>query len=548
MDQEMTRWLHNPVLRGFEPDPSITRWRGRYLVATSTFEWFPGVRLHASDDLVHWETVGHVLTTQEQLDLTGVPDSGGIWAPSISVVDDELWVAYTIVRTSGAAAKDLDNYLVTAPSPQGPWSAPVPLGSRGFDASLLHDDDGRHWLACVQWDPRPGHRRFAGISVQEYDHERRRLVGEATVVLRSDELIEGPNLYRHDGRVYLMVAQGGTGWNHGIAMARADNPLGPYAWDPQRSLLTSRDDPSLPLQKAGHGELVQAPTGEWYLVHLASRAVTDGTDRWCPLGRETCLQRVAWDQDGWLRLADDEGRPLASTAPRTTVLAGRGAGRAVDETPGAELVTPDLYDAFDAPVLDTRTWSTLRRPADPAWADLRSRPGWLRLRGGQSGASRFAQSLVATRIKEPHAEVETVLEVRPTSARQRAGLALWYDAVGSHGVYVTTDDDGRRVVLAESETPEGAVVHGQPLVLADDAVVRLRVRLDGAFVEMWCSADDGLTWTPCATTSSRVVSEDYPGLLRFTGVMAAVRADDHDGTGLLADFGEVSVRYLAPRA
>lgn len=166
-----------------------------------------------------------------------------------------------MVRTSGAAAKDLDNYLVTAESPEGPWSEPISLGSRGFDASIFHDEDGRHWLACVQWDPRPGRARFGGISVQEYDCEQQQLIGPARVVLRSSELIEGPNLYRRGGWVYLMLAQGGTGWNHGITMARSRHVLGPYEWDPWPSLLTSRDDPGASLQKAGHGELIGTDDG-----------------------------------------------------------------------------------------------------------------------------------------------------------------------------------------------------------------------------------------------------------------------------------------------
>lgn len=527
--------LHNPVLRGFEPDPSIVRWRGQYIIATSTFEWFPGVRLHASEDLVNWQTVGHVLTSREQLDLTGVPDSGGIWAPSLSVVDDELWVVYTVVRTMGALAKDLDNYLVTAPSLDGPWSDPVRLGSRGFDASMFHDDDGSHWLVCVQWDPRPGKDRFAGISVQEYDAVSRRLLGDASVVLTADGLIEGPNLYRDGGRVYLMVAQGGTGWNHGIAMARADEVLGPYEWDPQVSLLTTRDAPGHPLQKAGHGELVQTPSGESYLVHLAGRPVSDGQERFCVTGRETCLQRVTWDHDGWLRLADDEGAVLSGTAPREIVAVPGAAGH-------GQTLSSDLVEDFEADVLDSTIWSSLRRPVDDGWLDLRTRPGWLRLRGGQSPASRFEQAMIGTRLRESVAEVTTVVDVRPASGRQRAGLAIWYDAVGYHYLYVT-DAEGGSAVGVETSTPEGVVTAAEPQNVGYGEV-KLRFRLAGPSLTFSYRVGDQ-PWTVLCDASAQVVSDDYPGLLRFTGAMAALRSDDHDGDGLVADFDRVDVVYPA---
>jgi xylan 1,4-beta-xylosidase len=462
-------------------------------------------------------------------------------------VGDELWVVYTIVRTMGASAKDLDNYLVTARSLDGPWSEPVRLGARGFDPSLFHDDDGRHWLACVQWDPRPGREPFAGIAVQEYDHAERRLVGKARVVLRADEVIEGPNLHRRDGRVYLMVAQGGTGWNHGVAMARASDVLGPYEWDPRHSVLTSRGAPELRLQKAGHGELVRTPDDAWYLVHLAARPVSDGAQRFCVTGRETCLQRVTWDADGWLRLADDEGLPLARTGPRERVLSTcaspTGTGNvASDEVPAAARAD-DLIEEFDAPELDLTRWSSLRRPVTPDWADVQERPGWLRFHRGQSPASRFTQSLVGTRLQESCAVVTATVDTSPAGPLQRAGLCLWSNAVGYWYIHVTIDDDGRRVVGVESASPEAVARVGR-LHAIDTGPTHLRFRLDGPRVDLEFSGD-GDCWTSVGGGSTLAVSDDYPGRLRFTGAFAALRADDHDGVGFVADVDRVVVSYPA---
>ena len=225
---------------------------------------------------------------------------------------------YTNIRYwgKGQPFKDIGIYLATAKEILGPWSEPIVLNSIGFDPSLFHDDDGRKWLVNMMWDFRKGRSRFAGIVLQQYDHTQRRLIGPMMKILEKDVLIEGPNIYKRAGWYYLMLAEGGTGWDHGISMARSRSIAGPYELDPQSSVLTARDDPSIPLQKAGHGELVETPSGEWYLAHLASRPLRiaaehsphkfpdGGRTGWCcVLGRETCIQKVEWSADGWLRLA-----------------------------------------------------------------------------------------------------------------------------------------------------------------------------------------------------------------------------------------------------
>jgi xylan 1,4-beta-xylosidase len=327
--------ISNPIIPGFNPDPSFVRVEGDYYIATSTFEWFPGVQLHHSRDLVHWRLIGHALTRTTQLDLRGVANSGGVWAPSLSYCEGQFWLIYTNVRTCGMGRpfKDVGIYLTTAASISGPWSEPVFLNAIGFDPSLFHDDDGRKWLVNMVWDFRPGRPRFGGIVIQEYDPLAQRLVGPMTNILdKTGILIEGPNLYKHGGWYYLMLAEGGTGWNHGISMARSRRLLGPYELDPQAAVLTSRDDEWNPLQKAGHGELAQTPAGEWYLAHLASRPLGQGDARRCILGRETCLQKIEWSPDGWLRLSDGGWHPRTSWPAR---LRQRRVGRKLEHLAGS---------------------------------------------------------------------------------------------------------------------------------------------------------------------------------------------------------------------
>lgn len=524
--------IHNPVLPGFHPDPSFVRVGDDYYLATSTFEWFPGVNLHHSRDLMNWRLTGHALTRRSQLDLRGVPDSGGVWAPSLSHHDGRFWLVYTNVRGTGMGRpfKDLSIFLTTATDIQGPWSEPIRLNSIGFDPSLFHDDDGRKWLVNMMWDFRKGRFRFAGIVAQEYDAVAQVLVGPTFPIFeRPGVLIEGPNLYKKDGWYYLMVAEGGTSWEHGISMARSRCVTGPYIPDPDGPILTSRGDLSLELQKAGHGELICTPAGEWYLAHLASRPLrglrSDAEDRadWrCPLGRETCIQKVEW-VDGWLRLTGGGASPkLTWPAPQGLV-----------ETAWAP---QPACDHFDAHTLDA-SWSSLREPVEDSWLTLCERPGWLRLRGRDSMTSLFHQSLIAKRITRFRVKVETRLDFQPTHFTQMAGLICYYDTRQHYYLRVTHDETRGRVL--------GVVLHdnGTYDELTDSQVsisgwmdLYLRAEVDHSRLQFLASAD-GTEWVPVGPELDfSKLSDDYGSTMRFTGTFVGLCAQDVGGAGRWADF------------
>ncbi len=143
--------IQNPILRGFNADPSIIRVEDTYYIANSTFEWFPGVRLHESKDLKNWNLLPSPLSTTTLLDMKGNPSSGGIWAPALSWADGQFWLVYTDVKVTEGAFKDMTNYLTTAKDIRGPWSDPIKLNGVGFDASLFHDDDGRKYIVQQTW-------------------------------------------------------------------------------------------------------------------------------------------------------------------------------------------------------------------------------------------------------------------------------------------------------------------------------------------------------------------------------------------------------------
>lgn len=527
--------IRNPILRGFNPDPSILRVGDDYYIATSTFEFHPAVRLHHSRDLVHWTTIGHAL--DDGFDLRGIPDSGGVWAPSLTYADGEFWLAYSIVRTMDGDDKDIDNYLVTAPSIDGPWSEPVHLGSRGFDFSFFHDPDGTHWIVGVQWDQRPEHPSFSGLVVEQYLPGERRTTGSASVVYREDGLVEGPNLYRIGDWYHLLIAAGGTGWNHGITVARSRNLLGPYERDPREAVLTTRDAPGHPLQKAGHGELVQTPAGEWMLVHLAARPTLHLGERYSTLGRETCLQRVVFDDEGWLRLAG--GGHHAFVYVDVDVAFGAASG---DEGTDAAPEARGWVDEFDGEALDPRRWSSLRAALPAAVADLRARPGWLRLRGGHSPASVFDQSMILTRVEEHRASFEVLLDAEPRTPREAAGPIAWYDRSGWIQLQVTHDaDNGRHLRVVRRDGT--ATTRSAPIAVPAGAL-RLRMSLDGPelrFAWTGAAADE---WMPVpGVHPAWTLSDDHGPRLRFTGLFFGVRVDDLDGRGWTADIGRVAVRF-----
>ncbi|CAL9290689.1 family 43 glycosylhydrolase [Streptomyces sp. SudanB52_2052] len=550
--------LRNPVLRGFAPDPSLIRVGDWYYVATSSFEWFPTIPLHRSRDLAHWEYAGHVQRAVPGNSLAGVPDSGGVWAPALSWDGERFWVTYTVVRSVGTPYFDLDTYVSTADAVGGEWSAPRRVPSHGFDPALFHED-GRLWLLNLQNDHRPGGERFAGIVVTELDRDTLEPVGDTRLLLQHDRLVEGPKLLRREGWYYLVLAEGGTGWEHGVRVARAKELTGPYELD-ALPLLTTRDDPGLPLQKAGHGELVETPDGQWLLGHLTARPLHTARGRRCTLGRETAIQAVTWDADGWPRLRHGGWHPAVEVDVPTTPHPLPPADRPTRHLPPGDQPTHPLPPAdrpahhlppAGRPAGLSWPWSTLREPPDPSWADTTVRPGWIRLRGRHGPESRWAASLLAQRVTEHRAEAEVTVETRPVTFTQAAGLVLWYNPEAYLSLDLTWAEPwgepqrgqqwrgpaggGGRTVLSLVERDEEGLRQVAVVDVAADAPVTLGVTVEGADARFWYLRDGARTAVGPALDFSRL-SDDHGSRLRFTGAMAGVHARDLVDAAFTADF------------
>jgi xylan 1,4-beta-xylosidase len=525
--------IRNPILPGFNPDPSIVRVGDDYYIATSTFEWYPGVQIHQSRDLANWRLITRPLNRASQLDMRGNPDSCGVWAPDLSHANGRFHLIYTDVKrygqttidgARGASLRDFHNYWVTAEHIDGPWSDPVHLNSSGFDPALFHDDDGRSWLLNMLWDHRPGGRRFAGIVAQEIDLATGDMLGDRRMIFEGTSLgfTEGPHLYKRDGWYHLLVAEGGTERNHAVVMARSRSLFGPYEMHPDGPVLTAAGKQGVQLQRTGHGDLVETPTGETWMVYLCGRPLPV-SDR-CVLGRETAIQPMRWGEDGWLRTLDGDASP------------------ALVVEDGMALAAPEPrsdHSAFDTATLP-EAFQWLRTPDADRLFSLTARPNYLRLYGRETIGSHFTQSLVARRQQAFAYAAETLVTFEPRHFQQAAGLVCYYNSTKFHYLHVTADDDGRRVlqVLSAIPTPLGSSVITQPIAI-DAGPIGLRVEVDHESLRFGyrCPGSCAWIWLPERFDASILSDEaTLPGLPNFTGAFVGMACQDMSGAGEPADY------------
>ena len=536
--------IQNPILPGFNPDPSIVRVGEDYYIATSTFEWYPGVQIHHSRDLANWRLVTRPLDRAAQLDLRGDPDSGGVWAPCLTHADGLFWLIYTDVKRRDGAWKDSHNYLVTAPDIEGPWSDPVYLNSSGFDPSLFHDADGRKWLLNMIWDHnQTGGDRFGGIVMQEYSVAGAALVGPVHNIYRGTDLklTEGPHLYRRDGWYYLLTAEGGTGYDHAVTMARSRDLFGPYETDPAKHILTARGTDGL-LQRTGHADIVETPDGQVYMVHLCSRPLPETRAmpvgqggihaddvRRSPLGRETAIQKLIWDEGQFPRLAHGGNAP-ADTAPC--------------DLPAHPFDPEPALTRFDGDRLPP-AFQWLRTPHPDRLFSMTARADALRLYGRESPGSQFDHALVARRQTHLSFAAETEIDVTPGDYQHFAGLIAWYGRFKFHYLAITATEDGARVLTVYScaaDWPDARVTYPVTPIPLPDGPVHLGCDVDGASLRFRYRT--GGDWTDLGIVLDQSAISDEAGNgpgNNFTGAFVGVCAHDTSGRGRHADV--LSFRY-----
>lgn len=521
--------MRNPILPGFHPDASAVQVGGDYYIATSTFEWWPGIDIYHSRDLVNWEWCAAPISKPEQVPsgLMGNYNSGSLWAPHLSWSDGLFWLVYTDVK-SATAFKDTLNYVITAPAIQGPWSKPSLVTASGFDPALFHDDDGRHYFLNMLFDWRLDRPGFAGTVIQEFDPITRTLIGERKHFYKGTSLgvCEGPQILKKDGYYYLLCAAGGTGYMHAATVARAKSLDGPWEDSPYFPLLTARDDPANPLQKSGHACFLEKD-GEWYITHICARPLTQRGN--CTLGRETSLQKIEW-VDGWPRLVNGTCYPDIELDIPGGVAQRRDYSETVEFFPDTSL--PPSFKTLRGPLEPERDYS------------LTARPGWLRLYGGQSLSSHHRQTLFARRWQSFHFTASVTLDFAPQNFQQTAGLILFYDTCNWIYALATYNEDIQRRTVQILRCDNNDFSYGSEETALPEGPVELRVEVDRDKAWFSCRAEEAEWKLLGDVQPADHLSDDYVetrrGRCAFTGAMVGICAQDMDAHRSYADFSDFS--------
>ena len=538
--------IKNPILTGFNPDPCICRKGDDFYIAVSSFEWLPGIPIYHSKDLKHWELYTNVLTLNSQVELRKLPSAKGVWAPCLTYCEEEdsFYVIYGVMNSMNARYFDVDNYLIKAKDIRGPWTEPVYLHSAGFDASILHDDDGRKYIVSLEWETRDGYEKPGVICVAEYDTKNKCLKEYPKRVYNGGTdrgCIEAPHLTKRGEYYYLMCAEGGTGYNHCVTMARSKSPYGPFEKDPMNPILTSSPNnsneradwdhlktryynPESALQKSGHGSYVNLDEKTAYLVHLCARPFVP--ELRCTLGRESAIQKMIWTDDGWLRMAD--GTNLAKIETEEAYLP------AFD----AEILSD--RDDFDETVLRKDYYSPRIFPSE--FTDCTSREGFIRLRGQESLSSLNRVSLLCRKLPSVDIEASAGLDFNPEIYQHSAGLVLYYDNMNYIALRKYYSDTLKQPVVAIISLENGEKKeHLDTRTAVDCRMLRFELIVSGreSYFKWGYEGEDTKPIGPVFATDK--LSDEYCKYGEFTGTMVGIFAVDSMFHKKEADFDYFSV-------
>ncbi|MGQ1784839.1 MULTISPECIES: glycoside hydrolase family 43 protein [unclassified Saccharicrinis] len=407
--QDVPSSFKNPILSGFYPDPSICRVGDTYYMVNSSFEWYPGLPIHRSKDLVNWEKIGHGLHRTDQIVYKdGLKNSNGIFAPSIRFHKGTFYIITTMVGQKG-------NFIITAKDAAGPWSDPMWIkDAPGIDPSLFWDDDGRCYYTGAgvvdgtqgEW---PGKN---GIWMQEINPDKGVLLGEKKQLTyghaSNARWAEGPHLYKIDGEYLLLIGEGGTGEYHAVTVFNSKNLWGPYIPNHANPVMTHRHlGKTHHIGQTGHADLVQTPNGEWWSVMLAKRQV----DGYVTLARETFLASVKMTQQesgvtpiynpGVGLLQSEQKRPDLAWAPVPEI---------------------KVRDEFDAKELGLE-WNFLRSPHDK-WYTQKDGIMEIQLRP-ETVTELVNPSFMAQRSRHFNYQAITKLSLKTKKENEKAGLVIY---------------------------------------------------------------------------------------------------------------------------
>lgn len=413
----------NPVIRGFYPDPSICRVNEDYYLVTSSFEYFPGVPVFHSTDLVNWEQIGHCLTRKSQLNMEKAKCSHGIFAPTIRYHEGTFYMITTQISTNETGMYTR-NIIVTTNNPAKDWSDPIELEIKGIDPSLFWEDGKTY----VQYAGGIGKDSY--ICQVEIDIHTGKNLSESQILSYGfcGRDVEGPHLYKRNGWYYLLAAEGGTREGHMVTVGRSKNIWGPYEAYSQNPILTNRDVKT-GIENVGHADLVEDVEGNLWFVALGVRPV----DHKHTLGRETLLVPAKYTVDNWFVSRDGYVDMEVE----------------VYESLGVQKSNKlEQLDKFEEGIIPSY-YTTLRKPiADKIY--MSEKTGCLTIAGSNiSLEDEDAPSFIGRRIEEYEFKIETKLVFEP-EGEQEAGLSIIGDN-SHHMDFFVTKRDGKKVVIVRKK-------------------------------------------------------------------------------------------------
>ena len=474
---------HNPVIPGFWSDPSVCRVGDDYYLVNSTFEYFPGVPVFHSKDLVNWELIGYCIDRPTQL-----PRGLNIFATTIRYHEGTFYMITTNIGAEG-------NFYVTAKNPAGPWSDPIFIQAQGIDPDLFFDEDGKVYVIS------------STFILFEIDLNTGKFISEGRKVWNGTggRYPEGPHIYKKDGFYYIIAAEGGTEEAHSETIARSKNIWGPYNPNPSNPILThcNAAGQGNPIQGIGHADIIQSHDSSWWIVFHGYRSV-GGTHH--TLGRETCLAPVSWPENGW-PVVNGNGTIIENMTCPTLPLKPFQAEQARTEF-SSDKLSPE--------------WNYLRYP-DTRNYSLSSHKGFLRLIGSeQTIEDQKSPTFVGRRIQDMYFTSATELDFNPENANEEAGMILLNN--GTHFDLIIKQSKGRRVVAGRLRF--GSVVHETAEAVLKPGPVKLIIRGERAnFILLYSQGNYG----PKELTKvmARYLSSETVG--GFTGVFIGLYATGNGG-------------------
>jgi alpha-N-arabinofuranosidase len=482
----------NPIIPGYYPDPSICRVGENFYLVTSSFEYFPGVPIFHSKDLINWQQIGYCLMRPSQVPLAGCWASGGIWAPTIRHHNGLFYM--TTTNTTGGG-----HFYVTTPDPAGAWSEPIWVEGNGWDSSLFFDDDGKAYFQWFEYDP------FSAIYQTEIDIATGQHLTKPKVVWQGTggRSPEGPHLYKINGCYYLLAAEGGTEEGHMVTLARGDSPWGPWEACPHNPILSHRSLDH-PIQTTGHGDLVEDTNGNWWIVFLGTRPV--GYPRYHILGRETFLAPVLW-KDGWPVVGNHGTTDLEVEAP-------------LPDLHSWEQIEP-LRDDFDTQTFGWH-WNWLRNP-DMANYSLSERPGWLRLKGIATHLdAENSPTFLGRRQRYFNCRVITEISFDPQNKGEEAGLVVLGDNHHHYEIAVRFHNGQREIIVRRRIGALQAIVAQETI---SEGNILLSVEADPTWYTFSFSLGNH-PWKTLTQGETRYLCTES-GAAKFTGVYFGMYATGH---------------------